>query len=139
MTAARSPVVVSFPQPARLLSMNDRHHWRVRARLVGAWRHAAHMAAVEQMPPGRSRRRLPPSLVRCHFDVPTRRARDPHNLFATVKAIVDGLVDAGLWPDDTSEWVTTVEPMLRPAPGVVRAGGRLMVTVEITAREQVGL
>lgn len=23
-----------------------------------------------------------------------------------------GLVDAGLWPDDTPEWVTTTEPRL---------------------------
>jgi hypothetical protein len=29
-----------------------------------------------------------------------------------VKPIVDGLVDADLWPDDTPEWVTTVEPVL---------------------------
>lgn len=27
-----------------------------------------------------------------------------------VKSIVDGLVDAGLWPDDTAEWVTVADP-----------------------------
>lgn len=41
------------------------------------------------------------------------RRRDPHNYFPTVKPVVDGLIDAGLWPDDTPEWVTTTEPTLR--------------------------
>jgi hypothetical protein len=45
--------------------------------------------------------------------VTDRRRRDPHNYFATVKPIIDGLVDAGLWPDDTPAWVTTTEPALR--------------------------
>lgn len=32
---------------------------------------------------------------------PTRRRIDPPNLYPTVKAIVDGLTDAGFWPDDS--------------------------------------
>jgi len=45
-----------------------------------------------------------PSFVRVTFGVrdPGRR-RDPHNYMPTVKAIIDGLVDAGVWPDDTPE------------------------------------
>lgn len=50
--------------------------------------------------------------------------------FATVKPIVDGLVDAGLWPDDTPEWVTTTEPRL-----VVRRDG--LVRVVLVPREGV--
>ena len=53
--------------------------------------------------------------------------RDPHNVFATVKPIVDGLVDARFWPDDTAEWVTVLEPEFW-------TGG--MVLVEITPREK---
>lgn len=52
-----------------------------------------------------------------------RRRRDPHNYTGTVvKAIVDGLVDAGFWPDDTGEHVTIVDPMLLP-------GGREVIVV----------
>jgi hypothetical protein len=32
----------------------------------------------------------------------------------TVKAIVDGLVDAGVWPDDNSDSVVVTEPLLDP-------------------------
>jgi len=34
------------------------------------------------------------------------------NYFTVVKAIVDGLVDAGLWPDDTNDYVTVTQPIL---------------------------
>lgn len=41
------------------------------------------------------------------------RRRDPHNYVGTVvKAVVDGLVRAGLWPDDNPEFVTVLEPLL---------------------------
>lgn len=41
-----------------------------------------------------------------------RRRRDPHNFAPTLKHVIDGLVDAGLWPDDTPEYVRTLEPAL---------------------------
>lgn len=45
------------------------------------------------------------------FDV--ARRRDPHNYVGTVvKAVIDGLVRAGAWPDDNPRWVRTVEPVL---------------------------
>lgn len=55
--------------------------------------------------------------------------RDPHNFFVTVKHVVDGLVDAGVWPDDTPDWVTTTEPTLEPSTD--RIG---VVVVSITER-----
>jgi hypothetical protein len=55
-----------------------------------------------------------PSFVRLHIDVPDRRRRDPANLTPVTKAVVDGLVDAGVWPDDTPDWITTIEPRLTP-------------------------
>lgn len=38
--------------------------------------------------------------------------RDPSNYLPAVKAAVNGLVDAGLWPDDTAEFVSIAEPVL---------------------------
>ena len=31
---------------------------------------------------------------------------------SVVKATIDGLVDAGCWPDDTAEWVEIRQPLL---------------------------
>lgn len=125
-------LTVTFPQPARLMSLNDRMHWRTRHRLTKTWRKAAWaaalMAALDARPLG-GRTRLPEALVLVSLPVPDRRRRDPHNYHLTYKAIVDGLVDAGFWPDDTPEWVSTGEPSL-----VVDRRART-VTVTIFARE----
>ncbi len=113
-------VVVSFSAPGRLLSMNDRSHWRVRAREVRAWRTAAHYAALEQLPGGPSARTVGRRLVELELPVRDSRRRDPHNYAPTLKAVVDGLVDAGLWPDDTPEHLRTLEPVLVARGGTYR-------------------
>lgn len=99
--------MIDFPQPAKLINLNDRSHWRVKGALTKAWRTSAYYAAkqAKQGPLG-------PSYVYVTLPVRTAARRDPHNFVPTVKAIVDGLVDAGVWPDDNSEWVTVVEPQL---------------------------
>lgn len=111
MTATAPPMTVQFLQPAQRLSMNHRVHWRTRHRLTKLWRHAAHIAACADLGRAPSERRREPSMVRVEFPVadPGRR-RDPHNQAPTVKAIVDGLVDAGVWPDDTNEFVVVLDP-----------------------------
>lgn len=124
---------ITFRQPCPLMSMNDRAHWSVRAREARQWRNATHIAArhaINTSAPGFNPIPLPPSIVTVVLPVPDRRRRDPHNYFATVKPIIDGLVDAGLWPDDTPEWVTTAEPTLQVKPGWE---GNL-VTIRITPR-----
>ncbi len=121
---------ITFPRPTEaLLSMNDRKHWRAHALDVRYWRGGASCAAWRrdncERPPATY---MNPAMVCVTLDVPDKRRRDPANFFPCVKAIVDGLVDAGWWPDDTPEWVTVVEPVLR----VVK--GPLMVTVELRPR-----
>ena len=102
-------VLFCFHPPATAITLNQRHHWAAHARLVKEWRTAG-MLYARQAKIGPQ----PPSLVTVTFPVKGRRRRDPHNWTPTVKAIVDGLVDAGVWPDDNSDWVATTEPALDP-------------------------
>lgn len=97
--------LIIFRPPCQLMSMNDRLHWRVKAQRTDWWRQAAWAAARPTKP-------MPPCTVHIQLPVRDKRRRDPHNYFQTVKPIIDGLVDAKVWPDDTPEWVTTVEPTL---------------------------
>lgn len=118
---------ISFPRPTpALLNLNDRHHWRRKATDVAAWRQMALYNAAKRA----HHIEQEPSMVCVTLDVPDRRRRDPSNAFPCVKAIVDGLVDAGWWPDDTPEWVTVCEPVLR----VVPRGTPLMVEVSLRPR-----
>ena len=123
---------ITFPRPtSQLLSMNDRAHWSVRALDVSTWRttayHFGNMYRNGHQPP-LPEYWCPPSMVVVTLDVPDRRRRDPINFTPCTKALVDGLVSARFWQDDTPEWVTTCEPVLR----VVK--GPLHVTVELVAR-----
>lgn len=102
-------VSFEFLQPSELLNMNDRDPWYVVRPRAKSWRAAAYIAAMQHIEPPRQ---LPPALVELTLPVVDRRRRDPHNFAPTLKHVVDGLVDAGLWPDDTPEYVRTLEPAL---------------------------
>lgn len=144
---------IAFPQPDRLLSMNDRLHWRAQRSRTRLWRRSTMVAALRangvtevqawfvagqvhdarqpldaalRLVGATAQPFLPAAIVEVRLPVRDSRHRDPHNYFATVKPIIDGLVDAGLWPDDTPDWVTTVEPRL-----IYRGAA---VTISITER-----
>ena len=111
------PVNLTIPAPAPFLNANHRPHWAARARDTRAWREAAWANARSK--------NLTPRAARAHVTVvfhhADRRRRDVGNLAPTAKAIVDGLTDAGLWPDDSDAHL--VGPDLRtgepwPRPGV---------------------
>jgi crossover junction endodeoxyribonuclease RusA len=130
---------VTFAQPSPLMNMNHRQHWSKRNRLTRAWRDAACWAALEQLGSTPTARARCACFVAVVLPVRDLRRRDPSNLAPTQKAIVDGLVGAGVWPDDTPEWVTTVEPVLRVTPELVRGGPRYPeVVVHLLARDQRG-
>jgi crossover junction endodeoxyribonuclease RusA len=120
-------VTLTFPQPAPRLSMNGRYHWRKRAELTKAWRQAAFWALSAQGYP-RSLGDRPTAYVRVTFPVADNRRRDADNPAPTVKAIVDGLVDAGVWPDDSTEWVECLGSRFEKGADVV--------VVELIPREE---
>lgn len=108
-TTVDGVTVLTFDQPDRLMSMNDRMHWRPRSRQIRVWRHAARIAALH-IPT--ARRPHGQCTVDIELPVKDNRKRDPHNYYPTVKACIDGLVDAGVWPDDDPDHVVTNEPTL---------------------------
>lgn len=92
--------VLTLPWPAPPLRQNDRLHWSARARAVRDIRHAVAMLA------------RPASLriyTRCDiglvWHVNTAHRRDSDGPAPTLKAAIDGLVDAGVLPDDRHEYV----------------------------------
>lgn len=99
-------MVVEVMEPAARMNMNQRLHWRTRHRLTKLWRHAAYVAACEQLGRTPSARAREACFVRVSFPVrdPGKR-RDPENWSPTSKALVDGMVDAGVWVDDDERHV----------------------------------
>lgn len=126
MTAVSQPAVrqwsVAIPAPAPWLSANQRHKRRPDV-IIRAWREAGLVHA---------RRVHLPKLQRVHvlavLCFPDRRRRDPHNYYPTLKALVDGLVDYGLVPDDSHQFLVGPDVRL----GAVLAGrglGEVVLTV----------
>lgn len=52
--------------------------------------------------------------VRLHYRPKDRRRRDPDGLMATFKPCIDGIVDAGVVPDDTAQYVDWSRPVIHP-------------------------
>jgi hypothetical protein len=71
------------------------------------WWEAAYYAALAAFPgKGPKERAMPPCTVYVSLPVWGARVRDPGNWTPTTKPIIDGITQAGLWPDDGPEWVT---------------------------------
>lgn len=106
----------------RPLSMNDRTHWRQKAADTRAVRnYTACMARHAGIPP------LARVSIELHYAPRDKRRRDAINLAATVKPIEDGIVDAGVVPDDTAEYVQPTHAVIDPPTG--EGHGRLYVIV----------
>lgn len=92
------------------MTLNQRQHWAARARDVKAWRQrTAWECKAAQVP------RLDRCEVVLRGAPPTNRRRDRHNLVPSLKAAVDGLVDAGVIPDDTPEHLVADRVEILPA------------------------
>lgn len=113
--------VLDFPRPDEWVSANARDHWAVKAAKTKAWREAAatHAQAANI-----------PLLHRVHFTCEprwtTRKRRDALNIAPTIKAVIDGIVDAGVIVDDADEYVTGVEVRNGPA---AKGVARLRITI----------
>lgn len=96
---------------SRPLSLNGREHWRLKAQQVKAVRETtAWLARAAGIPP------LGLVRVDLHYRPRDKRRRDPLNLVATLKPVEDGLVDAGVIPDDTPDHLVPTMPTI-DAPG----------------------
>lgn len=119
-----SPVVAPSQQlgrtwtlelPGRPVSLNSerREHWSLRAAATKVWRDAGWVEArILQIPP------LDVIGLAIHVDQ-SGRLQDTVNCYPSVKAVVDGLVDAKVIADDTPEHVRFMvfEAPVRCKPG----------------------
>jgi crossover junction endodeoxyribonuclease RusA len=101
--------VLDIP-PGDLINANERLHWAVRARRTRDLKRDALVVARAARVPRMDRIRVVGVV-----HPPDRRRRDPHNLYPTLKAYIDGIVKAGVIVDDDSEHLVGVE-MVMGAP-----------------------
>lgn len=123
--------VVNLAVPREwVLTSNQRLGWRAEANRTSYIRGAAawHGRAFV----GKHKRELDlPFRHKMHATAylrfPTERRRDPANWYPTVKAVVDGIVDAGVLEDDSVRFL--VGPDMRQAELKSRPGAAVQVLV----------
>lgn len=119
---------IRLPWSVPPASANDRDHWRVKADKVRSIRVAAAWAVADAM--SRWPFQAPASPCRIAVGltyVPRdKRRRDPDNLVVPLfKALCDGIVDAGIVPDDTPAYMVRSMPQILPPDG----DPRLILTI----------
>ena len=114
---------LQLPWKSPPLTLNQRMHWAVKARLTKEVRLIAKVKA-----------RGIPDLERCSVElvwfVTDKRRRDADNPVLTLKALCDGLVDAEIVPDDTPEYMTKLPVRIEYVPKRVQAGMALVIREE---------
>lgn len=94
---------IHIPAPAPWLNVNQRRHGRAVKDTVRTWRDAGRVHA---------RAAKLPALGKAHITATLRftdrRRRDDANYYPTIKALIDGLVDHGLLPDDSRQYLTAL-------------------------------
>jgi len=90
-----------MPPGLELLNANDRIHYKQRAKKTERLRSEAFRTV------GKHPMTFGKVQVVCIFRAPDNRIRDTANLYPSFKAILDGLVDAGVIHDDNDKFVTS--------------------------------
>lgn len=121
----RTEYIVWLPYTRPPITLNHRQHWRAKHRLVRALRDhvSTHLQACMYAPAAHIQ-------VQLHYVPKDRRRRDGDNLVGTSKPCIDGIVDAGLVPDDSPEYVTQLMPVIDPPDP---ANPRLFLTITVIA------
>lgn len=117
---------LDLPWTTPPLSLNHSYgHWRTKAKKIRAVREAGCLLAKQAGIGPCSRVR-----VTLHYRPRDRRTRDEENSIPTLKALCDGLVDAGIVPDDAPQYMTKAMPVLHEAASVSKEKSRLWLVVE---------
>ncbi|MDL9938701.1 hypothetical protein QSJ18_18295 [Gordonia sp. ABSL1-1] len=99
---------MTFPYPRPPLTSNQRLHHMTKARITKQVRQQAYaLAKIARIAD------IGPCVVVGTWVVKDCRRRDVANWDPTMKAILDGLTDAGVWADDDSSTVTEVRYRIR--------------------------
>lgn len=92
------PIKVVLPLPPRALHAHNKGHWRSKREAVKSYRDRARTACELELK--HKRPELPGARLDVRFFWKDYRRRDNFNAAHSVKAAIDGCVDAGLVADD---------------------------------------
>jgi Holliday junction resolvase RusA-like endonuclease len=120
LSEAGREFTIELPAGLPVPNLNDRAHWAKSAALTRDLKKTAWAMALQARVPALQR-----AEITVEYQPPGSRRRDPDNLAPAGKACIDGLVAAGVLPDDNSSHVAGVRYEIGP----VHPPGRLVIRV----------
>jgi crossover junction endodeoxyribonuclease RusA len=123
VTGGLRVITIEMPPGLPLPSLNDRRHWAGRAAAARELKDAACLMARGARLP-----QLQRAEVTVTYCPPDRRRRDPDNYAAAGKPLIDGLVAAGVLPDDDGRHVAAVHYRIGELYRL-HPRGRIVITV----------
>ena len=106
----RESKTIVLPWTKPLLNLNSRQHWSVKARDTDAVRSVTALLCRDFAKADKVR-------VLLSYTPRDKRRRDADNLVGMLKPICDGIVDAGVVPDDTPEFMVKEMPVINAPEG----------------------
>ena len=106
----RESKTIVLPWKKPLLNLNTRQHWAAKARDTETVRSVTAMLCRDLDEAQRVR-------VQLSYTPRDKRRRDADNLVGMLKPICDGIVDAGVVPDDTPEFMVKEMPVIHAPEG----------------------
>jgi hypothetical protein len=104
-------IEIKIPQLTHPLSINEanRMHWAAKRRRLEPWR----IILLATIKAQNIEPITEPVNIKVSLSFKRKVRRDPHNYVGTVvKKIVDTIVESGIIPDDTAEYVTVIDPKI---------------------------
>lgn len=120
------------------MTSNQRLHYQVKRRRTEALRTLAYVQTRNTLQHPPLKNLVPirkPMRLTATIHLPTARRFDPPNAWPTVKALVDGVVDAGILPDDSSDEIPVTSFQ---RGGVSGDAGVYLVELTFTILEEEG-
>lgn len=104
------------------LNANQRLFWRVKSGRIKEWRTETAQRAIDMHVP-----RMASAHIVAELRFSTNARRDPANWAPTAKACVDGLVDAGVFEDDSYRHVVGPDMRIGEKVSAERRGLHLLI------------
>lgn len=118
----------SLAKGNQLISANDRMHYAVKMKITEFLRNLSKTTLLKNKTWDKPVfNEDNPCTVTITIDPPTSRRMDPPNWYPSIKALIDGMTDAGLWTDDNKDVIKAMTFVY----GSVSGDGTYHITIDV--------
>jgi len=126
-------LTLDLPLPPKACSPNFKGHWGEKGRATKQYREAARLICYASKPKGwnAERVRIHAEFFLSRHDTRGYHPLDKQNAIASIKAAIDGLVDAKLIPNDSNHKIVWEDPILHRSQKEHKGKAAVLLHIEV--------